>query len=138
MAISNNGLTEEAKIGGKLKKLHSILWLSAFLMSGSQLVAQEQGDRTSGASPVSKSLPDAPTPLCKFTTTGDCVVNLEQLRPQADPQGVGQNAVRPAADASAPSGSAGVAQTPETLVVEPGNDFRAALEKGVRDRKSVV
>src|SRR5467141_2465302 len=132
MAISNNGLTEEAKIGGKLKKLHSILWLSAFLMSGSQLVAQEQGDRTSGASPVSKSLPDAPTPLCKFTTTGDCVVNLEQLRPQADLQGGGQDAARPPADASAPSGGAGVAQTPETLVVGPGNDFRAALEKGVR------
>src|SRR6267378_8379159 len=132
MAISNNGLTEEAKIGGKLKKLHSILWLSAFLMSGSQLVAQEQGDRTSGASPASKSLPDAPTPACKFTTTGDCVVNLEQLPPQADLQGGGQDAARPAADASAPSGGAGVAQTPETLVVEPGNDFRAALEKGVR------
>src|SRR5882672_1793947 len=131
MAISNNGLTEEAKIGGKLKKLHSILWLSAFLMSGSQLVAQEQGDRTSGASPVSKSLPDAPTPACKFTTTGDCVVNLEQLRPQADLQGGGQDAARPPADASAPSGGGGGAQTPETLVVEPGNDSRAALEKGV-------
>jgi hypothetical protein len=59
-------------------------------------------------------------------------VNLEQIRPQADLQGGGQDAARPPADASAPSGNAGVAQTPETLVVEPGNDFRAALEKGVR------
>src|SRR5712664_537345 len=132
MAISNDGLTEEVKIGGKLKKLYSTLWLSAFLLSGSQVVAREQGDRTSGASPVSQSLPDAPTPTCKFTATGDCVVNLEQLRPQPDPQGGRQEAARPPADASAPSGGAGVAQTPETLVVEPGNDFRAALEKGVR------
>jgi hypothetical protein len=114
-----------------VKKLYPTLWLSAFLLSGSQLVAQEQGDRTSGASPVSQSLPDAPAPTCKSTTTRDCVVNLEQLRPQADPPGGGQDTARPHADASAPSGNA-VAQTPETLVVESGNDFRAALEKGVR------
>src|SRR6266850_4039977 len=132
MAISNDGLTEEAKIGGKLKRLYSTLWLSAFLLSGSQVGAQEQGGRTSGASPVSQSLPGAPTPTCKFTATGDCVVNLEQLRPPPDPQGGRQEAARPPADASAPSGGAGVAQTPETLVVEPGNDFRAALEKAVR------
>src|SRR5260370_4047891 len=131
MAISNDGLTEEAKIGGKLKKLYATLWLSAFMLSGSQLVAQEQGDRTSGVRSVSQSLPDAPTPTCKFTTTGDCVVNLGQLRPPADPQGSGQDAARLPVDASAPSRRAGVAQTPETLVVEPGNDFRAALEKGV-------
>src|SRR5260370_9513390 len=131
MAISNDGLTEEAKIGGKLKKLYASLWVAAFMLSGSQLVAQEQGDHTSGARPVSHSLPDAPTPTCRLTTAGDCVVNLEQLRPQADPQGSGQDAARLPADASAPSGGAGVAQTPETLVVEPANDFRAALEKGV-------
>jgi hypothetical protein len=35
MAISNDGLTEEAKIGGKLKKLYPTLWLSAFMLSGS-------------------------------------------------------------------------------------------------------
>src|SRR6266850_3123938 len=132
MAISNDGLTEGAKIGGKLKKLYPTLWLSAFMLSGSQVVAQEQGDRTSGASPVSHSLPDAPTPRCIFTRTDDCVVNLEPFRPQPDPQGGGQDAARPPADASAPSGGTGVAQTWETLVVEPGNDFRAALEKGVR------
>src|SRR6266481_6057973 len=132
MAISNTGPNGRAKIGGKLKKLYPILWLSAFLMSGSQLVAQEQGDRTLGASPVSKSLPDAPIPTCRFATTGDCIINLEQLRPQADPQGGGKDAAPPPADASPPSGGARVAQTPETLVVEPGNDFRAALEKGVR------
>src|SRR6267378_5903854 len=110
MAISNDGLTEGAKIGGKLKKLYPTLWLSAFMLSGSQLVAQEQGDRTSG----------------------DCVVNLEPFRPQPDPQGGGQDTARPPGDPSDPSGGAGVAQTWETLVVEPGNDFRAALEKGVR------
>src|SRR6267143_5630896 len=131
MAISNDGLTEGAKIGGKLKKLYATLWLSAFMLSGSQLVAQEQGDHRSGARPVSHSLPDAPTPACRLTTAGDCVVNLEQLHPQADLQGSGQDAARLPADASAPSGGAGVAQTPETLVVGPGNDFRAALEKGV-------
>jgi hypothetical protein len=132
MAISNDGLTEEAKIGGKLKKLYPSLWLSAFMLSGSQLVAQEQGDRTSGASPVSHSLPDSPTPPCIFTRTDDCVVNLEPFRPQPDAQGGRQEAAHPPADASAPTGGAGVAQTWETLVVEPGNDFRAALEKGVR------
>jgi hypothetical protein len=102
------------------------------MLSGSHLVAQEQGDRTSGASPVSQSLPEAPTPQCIFTRTDDCVVNLQPFRPQANPQSGGQDAARPPADASAPSGGAGVAQTWKTLVVEPGNDFRAALEKGVR------
>jgi len=132
MAISNDDLTDEAKIGGKLKKLYPTLWFSAFLLSGSPLVAQEQGDRTSSASPVSQSLPDAPIPTCRFATTADCIINLQQLPPQADPQGGGQDAAPPPADASPPSGGARVAQTPETLVVEPGNDFRAALEKGVR------
>src|SRR5260370_18896513 len=129
MAISNDGLTEEAKIGGKLKKLYATLWLSAFMLSGSQLVGQEQGDRTSGASPVSHSLPDAPTPRCIFTRTDDCVVNLEPFRPQPDPQGGGQDAARPPAGASAPSAVARVAQTRETLVFETVNDFRAAPEK---------
>src|SRR5882762_9645610 len=100
MAISNDGLTEGAKIGGKLKKLYPTLWLSAFMLSGSQVVAQEQGDRTSSASPVSHSLPDSPTPPCIFTRTDDCVVNLEPFRPQPDAQGGRQEAAHPPADAS--------------------------------------
>jgi hypothetical protein len=67
-----------AKTGGNLKKLYAIFWLFlAFLMSGSQVAAQQHSNSIPNASPVLQTPPNASTPRCDSAMGGDCVVNQQ-------------------------------------------------------------